>query len=155
MLVHVLCMKIWPFIQESQIISMSRGYFREFNYQDICWFETSKNDHCRCGTWGCKCTLLLKSKCLFPKIKIDLLLPEWPFYFLELLFYFPEVSFCFPEEMFHWRISSLFHTKITGSVTKSSHQDCGQCYLHLPIFSFTYTLLLCGKMKSCCDCCFP
>ena len=24
--------------------------------------------------------------------------------------------------------------KITVSVTKSSHQDCGPCYLHLPIF---------------------
>ena len=30
--------------------------------------------------------------------------------------------------------SSLSY-KITASVTKSSHQDCGLCYLHLPIFS--------------------
>ena len=29
---------------------------------------------------------------------------------------------------------SLFHMKITVSVAKSSHQDCGPCYLHLPIF---------------------
>ena len=33
---------------------------------------------------------------------------------------------------------SLFHMRITASVTKSSHQDCGPCYLHLPIF-FLYT----------------
>ena len=49
----------------------------------------------------------------------------------------------------------LFRMKITTSVTKSSHQHCDLCYLHLPIFSFTYTLLLCGKMQSCCDYCFP
>ena len=29
---------------------------------------------------------------------------------------------------------SLFHMKITVSATKSSHQDHGPCYLHLPIF---------------------
>ena len=29
---------------------------------------------------------------------------------------------------------SLFHIKITASVTKSSYQDCGPCYLHLSIF---------------------
>ena len=50
---------------------------------------------------------------------------------------------------------SLFHMKITTSVTRSSHQQCDPCYLHLPIFFFTYTLLLCGKIKSCCDHCFP
>ena len=33
---------------------------------------------------------------------------------------------------------SLFNVKITVGVTKSSHQDCGLCYLHLPIF-FLYT----------------
>ena len=31
-------------------------------------------------------------------------------------------------------IISLFHRKITASVTKSSHQDRGSCYLPLPIF---------------------
>ena len=41
--------------------------------------------------------------------------------------------------------------KITTSVTRSSHQQCDPCYLHLPIFSFTYTLRVCGKIKSCCD----
>ena len=50
---------------------------------------------------------------------------------------------------------SLFHMKITASVTKSLHQDCGLCYSHLPIFSYTYTLLFCCKIKSCCGCCFP
>ena len=32
--------------------------------------------------------------------------------------------------------SSLFRMKSTASVTKSSHQDCGPCYLHAPIFLF-------------------
>ena len=31
-------------------------------------------------------------------------------------------------------IPSLFHMKITASVTKSSHEDCDLCYLHLQIF---------------------
>ena len=35
--------------------------------------------------------------------------------------------------------TSLFHVKITVSVTKSLHQDCGSCYWHLPIFSYHTT----------------
>ena len=31
---------------------------------------------------------------------------------------------------------SLFHMKIIASVTESTHQDLGLCYLHLPIFVF-------------------
>ena len=42
----------------------------------------------------------------------------------------------------------LFHTKIMARLTESSHQDCGTCYLHLPIF-FLYmhspVLLECKK----------
>ena len=34
--------------------------------------------------------------------------------------------------------------KITASVTKSFHEDCGPCYLHF--FSYIYTLLLCRKI---------
>ena len=45
--------------------------------------------------------------------------------------------------------------KHTTGVTKSLHQDCDLCYLHLPIFSCTYTLLFCWKIKSCCDHCHP
>ena len=37
--------------------------------------------------------------------------------------------------------ANLFCIKITANVTKSLHQDFGPCYLHLPIFSFTYTFL--------------
>ena len=49
--------------------------------------------------------------------------------------------------------------KITVSVTKSLDQDCGLCYLHLPIFSLhthtrththTHKLLFCCKIKSSC-----
>ena len=35
--------------------------------------------------------------------------------------------------------------KITASVKKSMHQDQGVCYLHLTIFFYTYTLLICWK----------
>ena len=35
--------------------------------------------------------------------------------------------------------STLFHMKITVSVTKSLDQDLGPCYLHLTIFSYLYT----------------
>ena len=51
---------------------------------------------------------------------------------------------------------SLFHMKITESVTDSSHQDRGLCYLHFPVFfSYIYTLLFCWKIKSCFHRCFP
>ena len=53
------------------------------------------------------------------------------------------------------QILSLFHMKITASVAKSSHQDRGLRYLHLPIFSYTHALLFCWKIKSCCHRCFP
>ena len=46
---------------------------------------------------------------------------------------------CFPNG---YLPLSLFHKKISASVTKSSHQDCGLCYLHLPVF--------CSKIKSSC-----
>ena len=49
---------------------------------------------------------------------------------------------------------SLFHMRSPGGVTKCSHQDCGPCYIHLSIFSYTYTLLFCSKKKSFCDGCF-
>ena len=37
--------------------------------------------------------------------------------------------------------------KITVSVTKSSHQDHGQCYLHLPIFSYMHPPVLLENKK--------
>ena len=49
---------------------------------------------------------------------------------------------------------SLCRMKITASVTKSSRQDCGPCYLHLLIFFLSYTLLFCPEI-SFCDRCFP
>ena len=66
------------------------------------------------------------------------------------------VRFLTPANMVRVRAqhASLFHMKTTGSVTKSSHEDCGLCYLHLYIFSYTYTLLLCWKIKSYFDRCF-
>ena len=51
-------------------------------------------------------------------------------------------------------LTSLFHMKITESVTKSLHQDFGPCYLHWPIFSYTYILLFRYKICNCCDYCF-
>ena len=48
-------------------------------------------------------------------------------------------------------LSSLFHMKITVSVTKSSHQDCGPCAIYTYLFlSFIYTLLFSSKMKIWC-----
>ena len=44
---------------------------------------------------------------------------------------------------------------ITVSITKSSHQDCDPAIYTYQFFSFTYTLLFCSKIKSCCNCCFP
>ena len=48
------------------------------------------------------------------------------------------------------RYSSLFHLKMTVSVTKSLHQDHGLRYLHLAIFFLIHTLLFCSKIKSSC-----
>ena len=42
--------------------------------------------------------------------------------------------------------------KITMIVTKSLRQDCGLCYLLLPIFLYIH---LGWEIKSCFDCCFP
>ena len=53
------------------------------------------------------------------------------------------------------KTNSLFHMKITASVGKSSHQDRGPCYLHLPIFFLYIHSPFLLENKSCCDCCFP
>ena len=45
---------------------------------------------------------------------------------------------------------SLFHMKITARITKSSHQDCGPCYLHLPVFLYIHSPPLWQKNH-----CFP
>ena len=45
---------------------------------------------------------------------------------------------------------SLFHMKIIASVTKSSHQNRGPCYLQLPIFSYTYSPVLLQNKKFLC-----
>ena len=50
--------------------------------------------------------------------------------------------------------SSLFHMKITVSVTKSSHEDSGLCYLCLQFFLYTHSPPVL-EIKSCFDCCFP
>ena len=47
----------------------------------------------------------------------------------------------------------VFPYKSYCECTKSSNQDCGPCFLHLPIF-FLYTLLFCWKIKRFCDRCF-
>ena len=49
---------------------------------------------------------------------------------------------------------SLFQTKITATVTRSSHQDRGLCYLYFPIF-YTKSLLFYWKIKTGCYRCFP
>ena len=50
---------------------------------------------------------------------------------------------------------SLFHMKIAASVTEILHEDHRLCNLNLSLFSYTYTLLFCWKIWSCCDLCFP
>ena len=37
-------------------------------------------------------------------------------------------------------IPSLFHMKITVSVTKSSYQDCGPCAIYIYLFFLLHTL---------------
>ena len=56
-----------------------------------------------------------------------------------------------------WGVCSLFHMKITVSVTKSSYQDWATMLFntYLFFFSYTYTLLFCWKIKCCCDRYFP
>ena len=50
-----------------------------------------------------------------------------------------------------WLNISLFHMKITASVTKSSHQDSGPCYLHLPtFFLYIHTPVLLQNKKFLC-----
>ena len=82
---------------------MSRGYFREFNCQDIYWFETSKNDHCRCGNWGYKC----------PSPQVNVPFPKnqkWPFILrMALLFsivalLFSRSALLFPRSVFLFNV---------------------------------------------------
>ena len=48
-----------------------------------------------------------------------------------------------------YQAHSLFHMKMTITVTKNFHQDCGLCYLHLPILFLQKTLLFyAGKVES-------
>ena len=50
---------------------------------------------------------------------------------------------------------SLFHIKITASVKKARIKILA-CAVHTYLcFSYTYTVLFCWKIKSCCDRCFP
>ena len=92
---------------------------------------------------------------------------------LALIFLFHFASFCFDifSNVFvnsiysSWNLAYLrrgwnligqinhFHLKITVSVTKSLHQDCGPCYLHLPVFSYTYRFLFYCQIKGCYDHC--
>ena len=46
---------------------------------------------------------------------------------------------------FKTRHYSLFHMKITASVTRSSYQDRGRAIYTYPFFSCTYILLFCYK----------
>ena len=82
--------------------------------------------------------------------------PQWLSFYLEILVMLLSL---FPLTLYqaHNRVpvSSLFHMKITASVTKNSHKDLGPYYIHVPFFSYTYILLFCWKIKSCFDCCFP
>ena len=64
------------------------------------------------STW-LRCTLLLK------------------FVFVDLVYLKHEKPF---KDFIKPAYFCLFHMKITASVTKSLHQDCGLCYLHLPDF---------------------
>ena len=78
-------------------------------------------------------------------------------YFILLISWYVNKCSCFA--WYSWccftSSCSLFHMKIFASVTKRLHEDCGPCYLHLTIFSYTQALLFCWKIKICCDCCFP
>ena len=45
------------------------------------------------------------------------------------------LCYCFVDQLFFcYILPSHFHMKIIATVTKSSHQGRGLCYLHLPIF---------------------
>ena len=56
------------------------------------------------------------------------------------------VTYSFYVTCFHLLV--LFHMNIIVAITTSLHEDCGPCYLYLPISSYTYTLLLCWKIKN-------
>ena len=82
---------------------MFRRYFREFNCQDIYWFETSKNDHCRCGNWGYKCP--------FPQVNVPFPKNQkWPFILrMALLFsivalLFSRSALLFPRSVFLFNV---------------------------------------------------
>ena len=74
------------------------------------------------------------SKKIILKVSLRLTFPPWHKTFGKLL-----LASILP---------SLFHKKITVTVTKSLHQDCGPCYLHLPIFLlYMHSALLLANKK--------
>ena len=52
-------------------------------------------------------------------------------------------------------IPSIFYMKTTATATKTSIKIVVRAISTYLLFSFTYIILFCGKMKSCCDRCFP
>ena len=54
-----------------------------------------------------------------------------------------------------YKMQSFPYEKHCGECYKKLTLKLWPCYLHLSIFTFTYTLLVCDKIKSCCDHRFP
>ena len=100
----------------------------------------------------CWATAMTNKQCCW----IQYLVEFWNFtfdFYADMLYKHPQLLFYrFNSQILD--TFSLFHIKVTVIITKSSHQDCGPCYIHLPIF-FSYTDTICNKIKSFYDCCFP
>ena len=54
--------------------------------------------------------------------------------------------YCYKMQSFPYENHCECYKKLTSTQTLA---------IYFPVFSFTYTLLVCGKIKSCCDHCFP
>ena len=52
-------------------------------------------------------------------------------------------------------IKCLFHMKSLRVVQRARIKIVARAIYTYRFFSFTYTLLFCGKIKTCCDRCFP
>ena len=95
---------------------MFRVYFREFSCQDIYWFETSKNDHCKCGNWGCKCPCL-QVNVPFPKNKKWPFIPRMTLLFSRVALLFSRSALLFPRSVFLFNVCVSFKCFFPGDCT--------------------------------------
>ena len=67
----------------------------------------------------------------------------------------PNADFFWIIPLYYYKMQSFPYENHCCECYKKLTLKLWPWYLHLPVFTFTCTLLVCGKITSCCDHCFP